>query len=77
MILLSKLDSPFDSTTSLLIGAAAGAAALLFLASGVRLKAGVPGPLWHVPLLGETLEFYKSPMRYFYKRIKLYAARHG
>lgn len=42
--------------------AAFGFLALVILISGLSFSQ-VPGPLWHLPFLGETLEFMDSPVK--------------
>lgn len=51
----------------------AGLVAVLgvFLLSGLHFSS-VPGPVWTIPLIGETIDFTLSPLLFFYRRFKLY-----
>lgn len=39
---------------------------IVFLISGLSFSR-IPGPIWHLPFLGETLEFMDSPVKVWFK----------
>ncbi|KAG1677956.1 hypothetical protein FOA52_001374 [Chlamydomonas sp. UWO 241] len=45
--------------------------ALVVIAAGLSFSA-IPGPVWHIPLIGDMVDFVVDPPAFFFKRIRKY-----